>query len=102
MRNIELFETFGERTIILKSRQHRTITISIINGKLGDIVNESGVRFPYHKGESYNRGISTWCCNNGFTMDGKDMCPEEKVFGMKKKDIPLGHDLRKILPNKFR
>ena len=35
-------------------------------------------------------------------MDGKDMCPEEKIFGMRTKDIPKGHELRSLYPNKFR
>jgi len=35
-------------------------------------------------------------------MDGKDMCPEPKIFGMRAKDIPQGHPLRSIYPGKFR
>ena len=35
-------------------------------------------------------------------MDGKDMSPEEKVFGIRTKDIPQGHELRMMFPGKFR
>ena len=45
---------------------------------------------------------SKWACNNLFLIDGKDTCPEKKVFGIRASDIPQGHELRKIYPNKFK
>jgi hypothetical protein len=60
------------------------------------------VNFPYSVGQIMNRGIETWACNNDFYIDGKDTCPEEKVFGIKKSDIPEGHELRMLYPHKFR
>ena len=102
MKNLELYEQASKRTIILKSKQGRTITFDVEFGKIENIENHSGIRFPYHEGTHYNMNIETWCCNNGFTMNGEDMCPEKKVFGMRPKDIPVGHELRSIFPNKFR
>jgi hypothetical protein len=47
-------------------------------------------------------GMKTWACNNGFKWNGEDPCPEEKLFGIRKKDIPQGHELRMMFPHKFR
>lgn len=60
------------------------------------------IRFPFEVGQILNRGVETWACNNGFYIDGKDTCPEEKVFGIRKSDIPKGHELRHLFPQKFR
>lgn len=105
--NIKEFDLFLEsysqsRKMILTSRQNREILISIRGGRYESIENNSGVRFPYHVGEMYNRSLETWACNNGFKIDGKSPCPEEKIFGIRKKDIPMGHELRRIYPGKFR
>ena len=89
------------RKVELESRQHRKITFDVINGKIANIINNSGVNFPYKEGQSYNRGIETWCSNNNFKIDGKDMSPEKKIFGIKTKDIPRGDILRSIFPGKF-
>ena len=35
-------------------------------------------------------------------MDGKDTCPEKKIFGVRAKDVPQGHEWRHIFPNKFK
>jgi hypothetical protein len=44
-----------------------------------------------------------WACNHGFRWNGKDACDpgEKKVFGIKAKHIPKGHEWRHIWPNKF-
>ena len=103
MENLEIFESFSnERTVTLTSRQNRTILITVLGGRITAIENNSGVNFPYRVGESYMRNIETWCCNNGFKMDGKDMCPEEKIFGVKVSQVPQGHEWRRIFPHKFR
>jgi hypothetical protein len=102
MKHLELYESYGDRTVVLESRQKRTITFDVVLGKITNLVNESGVRFPYPEGSRYNMNIETWCCNNGFTMDGKDMCPEPKVFGVRASQIPKGDPLRSIFPSKFR
>jgi len=31
-----------------------------------------------------------------------DPCPEEKIFGVRTKDVPHGHEWRRMFPNKFR
>jgi len=103
MENLELFEAYNDgREVVLTSRQNRAITFTVLGGRIKDLVNDSGVRFPYSVGQHYTRSIETWCCNNGFKMDGKSCCPEEKIFGIRKSDIPKGHELRTLFPNKFR
>jgi hypothetical protein len=100
--NTKMNENYYKREIILTSRQNRDIIITLIGGRIDTIKNESGVNFPFEVGQSYNRSIEVWACNNGFKMDGKDPCPEEKIFGIRKKDIPKGHELRMLYPGKFR
>ena len=103
MENLELYEAFGsEREIVFTSRQNRNITITVLGGRINNITNDSGVNFPFSPGQHYTRSIETWACNNGFLMDGKSTCPEKKIFGMRAKDIPQGHELRRLFPNKFK
>ena len=103
MKNILLFEMFSnKREIILTSRQGRDINVTLLGGRIDTINNESGVNFPFSEGQQYTRSIEVWACNNGFKMDGKDPCPEEKIFGMREKDIPQGHELRMLYTGKFR
>lgn len=103
MEEISLFEDFSrERRMVLTSRQGRNITITLLGARIQDIVNEAGIRFPFSIGQSYTRSIETWACNNGFKIDGNDPCPEEKIFGIRKKDVPMGHELRVLFPHKFR
>jgi len=71
-------------------------------GRVGRIANGTGVRFPFQIGQAFNKTFEVWACNNNFLMDGKDTCPEEKIFGIRKKDIPAGHDLRKMFASKFK
>ena len=103
MENLELYESFNRsREIVFTSRQNREIKIEVEGGRIKSVDNKAGVRFPFQQGQMYNRSLETWACNNHFKMDGKDMCPEKKIFGIKAKDIPKGHELRTIYPNKFR
>jgi hypothetical protein len=103
MTNLEIYESYSTgKEMVLTSRQNRKIIIFVRGGRYERIENESGVRFPYRVGEPYNKSLETWACNNGFKIDGKDPCPEEKIFGIRKKDIPQGHELRILFPNKFR
>ena len=103
MKNLLLFEAFSqEKKIILTSRQNRDINITLLGGRIGTIDNESGVNFPFSVGQQYTRSIETWACNNGFKMDGKHPCPDQKVVGIRTKDIPQGHELRMLFPSKFR
>ena len=93
-----------KRSVELKNKRNNTliITFDVIGGIMQNIVTPDGIRFPYEEGQPYNIGMETWCCNNNYLMDGKDMCPEPKIFGMRAKDIPQGHPLRSIYPGKFR
>ena len=102
MRNLVLYENYGESVMTLTSRRGQTITITSLGGRIQSIDNQTGVNFPYSVGQSLTRSIETWACNNGFLIDGKSPCPEEKIFGIRKRDIPRGHELRLLFPHKFR
>ena len=103
MKHLKVYESYpNEEKIVLKSRQGREITFTVKSGRIESIENEAGMRFPYSIGQSYNMGMKTWACNNGFKWNGEDPCPEEKIFGINKKDIPQGHELRMMFPHKFR
>ena len=101
MKHLELYESYGDRKVTLESVQKKTITFDVVLGNIKNIVNNSGIRFPFYEGARYSRNIETWCCNNNFTMDGKDMC-ESKIFGVRTSDVPKGHEWRTLFPKKFR
>lgn len=91
------------RVIILTSRHKRKITITVDHGIIKSIVNESGIRFPFSVGQLYNRSIETWSERNDFLFNGEDLEKKNrKVCGVRIKDVPKGHVLRLIYPEKFR
>lgn len=105
MKNFNEFINEGKnRTVELTHKHNRSlkITFDIEGGRVKNIKKPNGIRFLFEEGQMYDRGIETWCCNNNYFLDGKDTCPEEKVFGIRKKDIPKGDPLRITYPNKFR
>lgn len=104
MRHLVVYESWSqEKTIVLESIRNRArIILSIQAGRIQTIDNPRGIRFPWSEGQTLNRSLETWACNNGFTINGKDPCPEEKIFGIKTSDIPKGHEWRMIFPNKFK
>ena len=103
MKHILVYESYSDsQEIKLTSRQGRLITFTIKGGRIESIQNDAGIRFPYAVGQGYNQSMKTWACNNGFKWNGEDPCPEEKIFGIRKKDIPKGHELRMLFPHKFR
>jgi hypothetical protein len=102
IKNIVFESSRYERDVVLTSRQGRDILVKVMGGKIASIENNSGIRFPYSIGQHWNRSIETWACTNKFKIDGEDPCPEEKIFGIRKKDIPMGHELRMMYPSKFR
>jgi hypothetical protein len=103
VKHILIYESYSNsKDIILTSKQNKKIKVSIGGDRITSIDNNSGLRFPYAVGQTVNQGMKTWACNNGFKWNGEDPCPEEKVFGIKKKDIPQGHELRMMFPHKFR
>ena len=98
-----LFESWQrEYQIELTSRRGKSILVKVKHGKIEEIDNESGVPFPFFTGQPVTVFMKSWACNHGFLWDGENPCPEEKVFGIRKKDIPMGHELRRVFPNKFR
>jgi hypothetical protein len=97
----ESFET----EIVITGKRNPNYTLTVFktpDGRISRIENPQSIRFPYQVGEIFNRSIEVWACNNNFYINGEDTCPEEKVFGIKKKDIPQGHELRRMYPGKFR
>lgn len=106
MRHIEIYEShFSEKVIKFSSKRGRTgedITIKVQGGTIRGIENPRNLAFPFKVGQSYSMTIKTWACNNGYNMDGRDPCPEDKIFGIKTKDIPQGHELRLMYPHKFK
>jgi len=105
MKYIKKFnEGFNTSEIIFKNKRNPNLIITVFisrDRRIESIENETGIRFPFSIGQPINRNIESWACNNNFLMDGKDTCPEKKVFGIKSSDIPKGHPLRHLYPNKF-
>lgn len=97
-------ENFSDKEVILTLKNNKSITISfqVKDGRITNINNERNMKFPYKEGQTFNIGMETWCCNNGYLMNSKNTCPEEKVFGIKKSLIPQGHPFRSIYPHKFK
>jgi hypothetical protein len=105
VKHVVLYESWmREEVIVLTSRQGRTITIKMTHGKIEEIDNESGVRFPFVTGQPFTIFMKNWACRNGFKWNGENACDpgEDKIFGVKKKFIPKGHEWRQIFPGKFR
>jgi hypothetical protein len=102
---IKEYSEFFKSEITLTDKNNPRIKIFVKKNKEGrieEIDNPTNFRFPYQIGQMLGRNIETWACVNNFLLNGKDTCPEKKVFGIKAKDIPQGHPFRKIYPNKFR
>jgi len=102
-----LMESNSEIEVKFVSKRNRTQAFNVYKTPDGRITriekpNHVHVNFPFKVGQLLNRNIETWACNNHFYIDGKDTCPEEKIFGIRKSDIPKGHELRNLFPNKFR
>lgn len=57
--------------------------------------------FEIFQKKKYSKG-GEWVCNNNFLVDGEDTCPDKRIFGMRAKDIPAGHEIRMMYPNKFK
>jgi hypothetical protein len=90
-------------TFTNKRNPRLVITIQLdTKRRISEIENETGIRFPFVVGQPLSRNIEVWACNNNFLMDGKDTCPEKKIFGVRSSDVPQGHEWRHIFPNKFK
>jgi hypothetical protein len=104
MKHIKLFESFFDGDEILLTKGYHKITIRTRYGKIEEILNESRIKFPFFTGQPVTVFMKGWACQHGFKWNGKDACDpgEKKVFGIKAKYIPKGHELRQIYPGKFR
>lgn len=112
MEHIELYENFNQRTMIIRHRNFGEIKVELQGSQIMEVVNNSNVMFPFGVGSSWNRSIETWSCRNNFIkietwmnnrmVKQEDTCSEEKVAGIRVKDIPPGHPLRIMYPNKFK
>ena len=106
MKHLKRFnEEFGKEEIVFTSKRNPmlVITVSISpDRRISNIDNSTGIRFPFSVGQPINRSMEVWASNNSFLMDGKDVGPEKKVFGVRASDVPQGHEWRSIYPNKFK
>lgn len=101
----EITEAFGKNEIIFTGKRNPRLVITVKispDRRISEIDNKTGIRFPFVVGQLLNRNIETWACNNNFLMDGKDTCPEKKIFGVRASDVPGGHEWRHIFPHKFK
>jgi hypothetical protein len=106
---IQLYESWQrEEEIIMTSRMGREIIMKVRHGKIEEIENNTGIIFPFVTGQPLQIPfIKGWACKNGFKWNGEDACqpgmkPEKKIFGIRTKDVPRGHEWRHIFPGKFR
>jgi len=101
-----LNENYGDKETIFTHKNNPRYTFTVVKDGMSRIKSIDGltprIRFPFKVGETFNRSIETWACNHDFLIDGKDPCPEKKIFGVKTSDIPQGHEWRHLFPNKFR
>lgn len=86
--HVDLFEEFAGTVIkdVLTKKTNPSITITISTRPGGRILGidapHGNMNLPFYVGQILNRNIETWCCSNGWLLNGKDPCPEEKVFGV--------------------
>jgi hypothetical protein len=86
-----------------KRNPHLNIEVDLApDGRILEIRKDPGTRFPFSVGQIMNRNNEVWAANNNYMVNGKDTGPEEKIFGVRTKDVPPGHEWRTIYPNKFR
>ena len=87
---------------VSKKNPNLKVVIKTANGRISEIENPNRLRFPYVIGQPISRNLETWACNNDFFMNDNDTCPEEKVFGIRKSQIPKDHPIRLMYPSKFK
>lgn len=104
MKYVKLFESFFDESEIVLTKGYHTIIVKTKYGKIEEISNSSQIRFPFFTGQPVTVFMKGWACQHRFKWNGKDACDpgEKKVFGIKTKYIPKGHELRQIYPGKFR
>lgn len=86
MQHIKSFNEMAmpEREIIFTHKRNPHFEIIVKktpDGIITNIENNSQIRFPFLVGQILNRTAEVWACNNNFLIDGKDTCPDKKIFG---------------------
>jgi hypothetical protein len=100
--HVKLFESWLREEEIVLTRGRAEIRILTRHGKIEEIVNDDRVPIPFFIGQPVTVFLRGWACSQNYKWNGKSACPdEEKVFGIKKKWIPQGHELRRMYPSKF-
>jgi hypothetical protein len=107
---IQVFENWSrteEYELVSKVRRKSdfSIKIRVVNGRIEEIENNIHYPFPFFTGQPFQKAfVRGWACKNGFYLNGEEPCniPEKKIFGVKTKDVPQGHEWRTIWPGKFR
>lgn len=103
VKSFERHSNPSELVFTLKNRPSITITIKLTpDHRIETIDNPHNMRFPYKVGQLLQRGYEIWACHNNYLVNGESTCPEEKIFGIKKSDIPKEHPLRLMYPSKFK
>lgn len=99
----QTYESYGVQEIVLTSRHGREIKFIVKNGRFSQIDNQAGIKFPFSVGQIFTRSVETWAENNHFLWNGKDIEKDNrKIFGVRTKDVPMGHEWRLLFPGKFR
>jgi hypothetical protein len=105
MKHLKSFnESLHHREVKFTNKRNPRLEIVVTkspDGRIINIENETGIRFPFSVGQILNRTAEVWACNNNFLMDDKDTCPEKKIFSVRASDVPQGHEWRHIFPHKF-
>ena len=103
-RYVELFESWRREEEIVLTKGRIEIIIEVVHGKIEKIENKDRYRIPFFEGQPVTVFMKGWACNHGFKWNGEDPCDpgEKKVFGVKAKHIPKGHEWRMMWPSKFR
>lgn len=110
MKYLENFNNYpndkNEIELIFKNNRNPRLTFTVYkdrySGRITRIDNEQNIRFPFSVGQMLNRNIETWSSNNNYTINDKDYSPKKKIFGIPVEQIPQGHELRRLYPNKFK
>ncbi len=93
------------KKVVFKNKRRPEMSLTVTktpDGKIVEIENSFNINFPFKVGQVLNMNHEVWACNNNYLVNDRDTCPEEKIFGMRKSDIPQGHELRMLFPGKFR
>ena len=77
MKHLNQFnESIYEKEIIFTHKRNPRLEIIVTkspDGRIVNIENESGMRFPFSVGQLLQRNVEVWACNNNFLMNGKDL-----------------------------